>query len=142
MEAKELRIGNIVGVEYEYETFNNGDEVCIQEGTDVRIERIDMAERGVFSIEYKGEDFIGTKEFDSKKEQDDFISAVPLTEEWLIKFGFVKFKGDESDFFKGDFEISLQSYSFWMGSLLPTIKYVHQLQNLYFALTNTELEIK
>lgn len=74
---------------------------------------------------------------------------VKITEEWLLKFGFT---GDvNSGFGKDDIELNYittddhfefeykTSSKSWM--LVP-IKYVHQLQNLYFSLTGTELEIK
>jgi hypothetical protein len=78
-----------------------------------------------------------------------FIEPIPLTEEWLLKFGFeyrkeILFDGwysklinynsirifkDENGFFK-------------YYSSITYIQHVHQLQNLYFALTGEELTIK
>ena len=67
-----------------------------------------------------------------------------LTEEWLLKFGFEKgsliYKNDSFNLngeivFKGE-------NSFRYFGLETKIKYVHQLQNLYFALTGYELTIK
>ena len=57
---------------------------------------------------------------------------IPLTEDWLLKFGlkkgFVFFIDKEFNlFFRGNFIIELRS--------------VHQLQNLYFGLTGKELEL-
>jgi hypothetical protein len=82
----------------------------------------------------------------------DKIEPIPLTEEWLLKFGFVigslkncYFKawgknGVESIVYeyhyKGGFEYELGTHTF------KVIEYVHQLQNLYFALTGNELIIK
>ena len=72
--------------------------------------------------------------------------GIPLTEEWLLRFGFdeiviegypvyqsnrgfaIEYYKDESVFLILDFEVR--------------IKYVHQLQNLYFALTREELKLK
>ena len=76
---------------------------------------------------------------------------IPLTEDWLIKFGFEK---TDMDFYNitlpdkykvylsctmilGRFEVCQSSYGFCVDC-----KYVHQLQNLYFALTGKELTIK
>lgn len=74
--------------------------------------------------------------------------GIELTEEWLIKFGFIKRRVanmwyeymlnyvvlDKRD--GTDFDI-------YFSSLHQTeIKYVHQLQNLYFCLTGEELKIK
>jgi hypothetical protein len=63
-----------------------------------------------------------------------------LTEEWLLKLGFHKYKGDNIDFFLNDFETSCNmDLLFWKGTQIKNINYVHQLQNLYFSLTGEEL---
>jgi hypothetical protein len=69
------------------------------------------------------------------------IEPIPLTEEWLLKFGFVKDKTDNT-YYKGDFEILLPVYFKWKGSIIKPKKYVHKLQNLYYELENEELSIK
>lgn len=78
-------------------------------------------------------------------------NPIPLTEEWLLKFGFEKltdsrdgFNNSSYTYTKGisfivHFDGVRLSTNFWIGN---EKKYVHQLQNLYFALTNTELIIK
>jgi len=73
-------------------------------------------------------------------------SPIKITEEWLLNFGaynsndlrlpnapiyFLKHPNN-----KGSYICFFHSFS------LGNIKYVHQLQNLYYALTQTELEIK
>jgi hypothetical protein len=69
-------------------------------------------------------------------------APIPLTEEWLLKFGFLKHKGDNKVFWLNDFEFENDlKWIFWRGNVLENIKHVHQLQNLYFALTNKELNI-
>ena len=69
---------------------------------------------------------------------------IPLTEEWLIKFGLLKTK--EGSFLLGCYDLIGYEDSYRIllpkNGILATIKYVHQLQNLYFALTQTELIIK
>jgi len=84
---------------------------------------------------------------------DDLIlEPIPLTEEWLLKFGFVKEKGyyvmgvHQSRFsglMKFKFDPLLQLV-FSVGSYkdITRVKYVHDLMNLYFALTGEELTIK
>ena len=59
---------------------------------------------------------------------------IPLTEEWLLNFGFKKGV-------KGWFKTLSNNCKFnlYMHSK-ETYKYVHKLQNLYFALTNEELK--
>ena len=78
---------------------------------------------------------------------------VELTEEWLLKFGFEKdemhnciviYKDSYIHIeiaFECDIKIVTISGS-EAGDHMEHIKYVHQLQNLYFALTGEELTIK
>ena len=76
------------------------------------------------------------------------LKPIPLTEEWLIKFGFEKLKNNGIDYELHDCVISFEAKWMWTSesklnevrTLIP--KYVHQLQNLYFALTGEELTIK
>lgn len=77
-----------------------------------------------------------------------FIQPIPLTEEWLVRMGFKKKKyfgewtyNDIITFYKG----LKQGY---LGCPHPEgedidveCKHVHQLQNLYYALTGKELSI-
>ena len=68
-----------------------------------------------------------------------YAKPVPLTEEWLLRFGFVN---DKLEYFTIEYDNHAGYGLFYRGNLLTGIEYVHQLQNLYFALTGTELEIK
>lgn len=71
------------------------------------------------------------------------IKPIPLTEEWLIRFGF----GGTREYYY-DTEIGAIEFYFEDEILVcdiydsrnKNIKYVHQLQNLYFALTGKELK--
>ena len=74
---------------------------------------------------------------------EDDLKPIPLTEEWLLKFGFKKIGGT---IYKniGSIEIGLTGKRFYIqirceNITIQNIKHVHQLQNLYFALTNQEL---
>jgi hypothetical protein len=80
----------------------------------------------------------------------DAYHPIPLTEEWLLKFGFEKkyqtfeFKGLNIDgtvvhfsFDKWRSEYDIENCDF--TEIPAECKHVHQLQNLYFALTNEEL---
>jgi len=77
------------------------------------------------------------------------VSPIPLTEEWLLKFGFKQsgyftFLGDKYLRFKigrmGAYTIDKKEFIFEVNEHdLCEIQYVHQLQNLYFALTGEEL---
>jgi len=91
----------------------------------------------------------------------NFAEPIPLTEEWLLKFGFIL--GSETDEFTTTnnndiiynnnndgwsedlYYISfgeLSSFCMSGNGCLKYVEYVHQLQNLYFALTGEELELK
>ena len=72
---------------------------------------------------------------------------IPLTEEWLIKFGFNKKLGNyelENFRFHINKPFNYNGFLFCEGYSVLTdkIKHVHQLQNLYFSLTNEHLTIK
>lgn len=73
----------------------------------------------------------------------DSYKPIPLTEEWLVNLGFNKFPNqkiyDRDDFWY----CRLRNGNEWhFEDLECIVKYVNQLQNLYFALTGKELEIK
>lgn len=73
-----------------------------------------------------------------------FIKPIPLTEEWLLNFGFEKKSGSE---FKNDRfiyrfkqrDLIIEGFEYDYNGILCYPEYVHQLQNLYFALTGEEL---
>jgi hypothetical protein len=78
----------------------------------------------------------------------DDIEPIPLTEEWLLKLGIHKIGCDNEgdDLFATKLntpadEVWLNRIEgdFYLQEYGKKIKYVHQLQNLYFALTNEEL---
>ena len=71
---------------------------------------------------------------------EEYLSPIQLTEEWLIKMGFFV-NGDK--FYKGEIGLYLDGNIWWCDEIISeNIISVHQLQNLYFALTGKELEIK
>jgi hypothetical protein len=76
------------------------------------------------------------------------IDPIQLTEEWLFKFGF-EWKGLGGKFLtiftpcgKALVYIGDNFFIFSNVTIETPIKYVHQLQNLYFALTGEELTFK
>lgn len=88
----------------------------------------------------------------SSMTNEKFVGYDPilLTEEWLLKFGF-SFSSNKNGLLyyvntNNGFTL-LCSYGKWHLSPSnsvtngPEIKYVHQLQNLYFSLTGEELKI-
>jgi hypothetical protein len=70
------------------------------------------------------------------------LKPIELTEEWLQKFGFELYDSVEFRHFyrKNDFDLDENYQPIDFDCI--EIKYVHQLQNLYFALTGQELEFK
>lgn len=74
------------------------------------------------------------------------FAPIPLTEEWLTRFGFDKINHiTEGVLYKKDWlRISASLNPEWRGAPIKrdAVQYVHQLQNLYFALTGAELELK
>ena len=76
---------------------------------------------------------------------------IPLTEEWLLRFGFNWL--DQVDGYRKEhiehtismdllpIENSKEFAVEWDYNWLNSIKHVHQLQNLYFALTGDELKL-
>jgi len=75
---------------------------------------------------------------------------IPLTEEWLSKFGFDKIGKNFRKFYEYNpnlkefvlyYNNSTGFYEIKANNLMCTILSVHQLQNLYFALTGKELEL-
>lgn len=71
---------------------------------------------------------------------------IPLTEEWLLKFGFDSHKSSKELLFGSLICLERQMNELFIVNPFDKhqykIDYVHQLQNLYFALTGEELEIK
>jgi len=98
-----------------------------------------------------------SRTFISEEGNDYFkcYNPIPLTEEWLERFGFIKemSKWVEDDFYFKKTRKGVDFVSLWSSEVIAQydvsvvgfdvfVKYVHQLQNLYYALTGEELEIK
>lgn len=130
MEAKELRIGNIVQ--------------DIQYKSPMRI--VQFYGTTMFELDSPYMDYT-----DYRCDADlDKYEPVLITEDWLIKLG-AKNTGTEIyldiDSEYGNTLINYFDRKMFLidcdgGSIGIEIKYVHQLQNLYFALTGKELTIK
>lgn len=75
------------------------------------------------------------------------FNPIPITEEWLLKLGFKQW-GSYKHLWKVKgcqvctVNSSLNSGFYLNENYRVTIQFVHQLQNLYFALTGEELTIK
>ena len=137
MKASELRLGNYVNVPIpEQCPFRIDDFECLS------YEFIKVAQKQI----------INGKEVHPLTWYGDDLQPIPLTEEWLEKFGFTKaiyYDVDQNYYVYFDFSI----YNFYDEGwffLDPDnghintkgVKYVHEIQNLYFALTGEELILK
>jgi len=136
MKATELRIGNYVWDDYSGKMIVS----AILESSAVYLRKTIKLPSGEYLIQN--------------------IEPIPLTEEWLLKFGLKIIDND----YEGGYDFTEYKGRLWENIILQTedkfyyfihidqdnfyshtmieIKYVHQLQNLYFALTNEELTIK
>ena len=114
MKASELRIGNFVQLN------TNITQVDV-----IDYNQIIATEFGLIELKY--------------------IKPIQLTEELLIKFGGILDYEDDSYVF-GNFAVSVNKKSeaimFFKDEQISEFNYVHQLQNLYFALTGEELILK
>lgn len=136
MNANELRIGNLVTDEW-FESFK----------TIITVESVN--DKGInLVIEDDGKWLEIAQHFIVPEYTFDKLRGIPLTEEWLLKFGFEKDKNVEYFYNKELLTISLPTelnkpkgrvyFNSW-AIIEEMPKYVHQIQNLYFALTGTEL---
>ena len=116
IQINELRVGNL-----------------IQEG---KVEQIDNS---IDEIYYSGDGYYLSNYCCN-------LNAIPLTKEWLLKLGFFKYnnayvleKPKENTM---DFSFSVWQDMTYNSSEFPVkLDYVHQLQNLYFALIGSELQV-
>jgi hypothetical protein len=125
LKANELRIGNLIM------SGNNG--LFDTDGAIGKVLEIGNIEREFEQIYCECEE-----SFDWFFKDNYF--GIPLTEEWLEKFGFKKEKGESYKLGKYQLYYLLYYEGYKVGEL--TIKYVHQLQNIYFASSGEELTIK
>ena len=80
----------------------------------------------------------------------EFVHPIPLTEEWLLKFNLNKptnkhpyhFKKSMVEFLHSEYQNKLKCFYNNAPMFSFPCKYVHELQNLYFAITGEELIIK
>lgn len=123
MKANELRIGNFV--------------LFAEEGTEFKVNEI--SEEGLWVINDEEKTWI----------ELDCFEPIPLTEEWLLKFGFEKVDNNwQKEWLLLHVNLKTGTIDFllnepYSGKMRVTIlESVHQLQNLIYALTGEELTIK
>ena len=126
MDARELRIGNYI------QYFGNV----------VQVKGI-VNESNGFVLQLNAGDFASIN--------SNSLEPIPLTEEWLLKFGFKAHTYEDEVFgyvlndfgYINEYQFRIRNFIYFEGIIIPkAIKTVHQLQNLYFALTVDELTIK
>jgi hypothetical protein len=131
MKANELRIGNWIELD---------NDLRLEHKHNQRINKIRTIDCQLVSDEneYYGQLY-------------EFIKPIPLTEEWLVRFGFTP---DHNDYFFECEDHGVELEASWSSRNMQTgetfgwhiseyqhVKSVHQLQNLYFALTGEELKL-
>ena len=142
MKENELRVGNMIELY----------------GKEVTVIGIDRTLHGDYHVTYND----GVTDYRVARYLDQF-NPIPLTDEWLVKFGFVEVFEHRNHGTIKSFELKAANDStiisqlrpdekdlIWVsitdcdyeGYVLTSIDKVHQLQNLYFALTGEELTLK
>lgn len=136
MKASELRIGNLVqGVKYK----SPWKIVCFYG-------------ESMLNVDAGGANFTYITDYEHAGSLDEF-EPIPLTPEWIEQLGFKRLKGlNNNEFYSlhtGFIEFQWECFG---GGIMVALDidtittlncfYVHQLQNLYFALTGQELELK
>ena len=130
MDIRELRIGNIVKTERKDDSF------------------LSFIQSGIFYVTVIGNNVVKVgfgKNKTDKISNSIYILGVPLTEEWLVKFDLIKVKDidDFSIWMFRDIPFTYETERHFImldNKIIANCKYVHQLQNLYFALTGEELK--
>lgn len=137
MKAEELRIGNYVRI-------------------DEGIGRVTFIMDKNFCNEYANDDYNITVEMGDgifREEEEDKVEGIPLTEEILLNCGFEYINDDNKEaglispadelgnrfrivHFKNDFKLVLNTWN-W-----NSVKYVHEFQNLFFAIARMNLNIQ
>lgn len=121
IKANELRIGNLI---------NYNEQYC---------KVVSLYDDGIIWFDDKNNDSYSSEVYEP--------NPIPLTPEILEKAGFEKYEKIKDEcWHKGNFEIfktSSPGYSMDIEKdIYPELIYLHQLQNLYFALTGEELTIE
>lgn len=124
MQAEELRLGNKIYC----------DDLDIDTGKWVQ-KIIDVGYRDIYNL-INGNDMVkGSYE------------GIPITKEWLFKFGFEVAETTHNytmvinGFYLGINKNGSVDMDYGEYKDIATVKYVHQLQNLIYALTNEELNV-
>jgi hypothetical protein len=129
MTANELRIGNyvtdglfqysVVGINFDESIWGSIDKVVNHK----KAETEDYYKLGDYHLSIEN------------------VQPIPLTEEWLVKFKWQLVRGGNY-YINSYFSLSSKCLYYCNDFTGVTIESVHQLQNLYIALTGEELTLK
>jgi len=140
MKKNELRIGNLVSINNDiWGEFKRVPMIVTKIDSDTD----DMFPVSTGAVSVKSLDKMYPNDF---AQFDEFIEPIKLTEEWLLNFGFYKHNnawkiGKQNLYPNFNFSI-WKDMSVNSAEFPVKLQYVHQLQNLYFALKGEELTIK
>jgi hypothetical protein len=79
---------------------------------------------------------------------NSYFEPIPLNEDWLLNLGFdlvEELKDSTTEYSMGDFFILFTGGKYVLSNYFnrkSSLNYVHELQNLYFSITGSELEQK
>lgn len=129
IKAEELRLGTFI-----YAAVDENDKLLVCQVTQLK-------QRGlVWSSD------LGTDPQGKNYTGYEFIDSIPLTHDWLIRFGF---EFDSHTYSRGNFWLAptkTNRYEVFLTGLYngsqTTLDFVHELQNLYFSIMGSELEWK
>jgi hypothetical protein len=108
---------------------------------ELRTENLLMHNGEVVVIDSIQQSFLSVKGNNYWDLMKDF-KRIKLNEKWLIKAGFNKRTPTGHYFDMGRMSINLPDFEYKNIRVEVKLKYVHQLQNLYFALKGEELTLK
>ncbi len=125
IQGKEIRIGNYLK--------DRGGKV-------LRVDFIEYVENG-FDTKFGQKMFVEGQEVHPMTEYSDYAKPIKINEEWLSKFGFngkeLSMQPNVYVFHNGGIYIRGMS-----GAVHPRdVQYVHQLQNLVYAISGVELSV-
>lgn len=131
IEIKELRYGNYLTSKYET--------------TIVRGNGIDEDVEVIETVQFLGYDPMTQEIITDSGRDHETLEPIEITEEWLLRLGFEKNENGQFKLLKHS-EVPIlfnEDLNGWtcdgINFSINRTKYVHQLQNLYFALTGEEL---
>lgn len=135
MKAQDLRLGNYINALEDYDQAIASQVIALSSGD------ADIDEYGNRILFY-------TLNGEYAPEQCT-VEGIPITSDWLVRLGFEE-GSDDYGFLDNDYSIEFIVLKDCMSVLfryyddsicfsLDHIKYVHQLQNLFFALTGKEI---